>query len=220
MKSIYSAVFGASLLFSSVAIADVQLQLPGEVKVLVVNCVKEERVKQVTLEDGENQLVFRLITELGPTNDEDMYYSKVFVTRFNAAAGSYTMQIPPISRSNDIRKFNENPDIAIVDGKKSRINLEVAPLEKDGIQVFRNFEEEVRMFNQTESPAAFTCAQMDQEASTPAPSVQESKVQPSEESVKKDSTSDGSMETAEKMLNYWYDQADEETRKRFKESLK
>lgn len=213
------------MLISSSAMADVQIQLPREVKVLAVNCAEKSVVQKLTLPDGDNQIALRLITEFGKAGDEEMAYSDVFVVRFSADQGMYTLQIPKISRPYDITRFNTEPKISITDAANHQLTVNVAELTKEGYQLVRNYAEELEGFNRTDSPAAFACPAVS-ESSKKKTEVKSKEVKETpelavkEKKTAKQPTDSENVSTAETMLYYWYDQADEETKKRFKESIK
>ena len=136
-------------------------------------------------------------------DDAEMGYSEVFVIKFEANTQPLKMVIPNIKHSRDLDMLNNTADIQILDAAGQTISTEIAILEKEGVQILRNFEKEIHAFNETDSPAAVNSKPVT--ALNPAP----------EKQVTRTSEIDQS-NVAEKMLMYWYNQADEETRNKFK----
>ncbi|MFO7749694.1 MAG: DUF2057 domain-containing protein [Desulfobacteraceae bacterium] len=201
--------------------AGIRLELPKQMTAVAVNGEKSKVQGRLNLPDGINQVVVQFIGILGSNYDDDadIGYSDPFVVKFEARNQTLEMVIPHIKRSLDLEKFNRESDIRIVDSASRTVHSDIAKLEKDGIQLFRDFEKELEVFNKRESPAAVNISSAVSKAAVPA-----------ETSLAKVLSNTRSADTeqiefiplqpdknmAEKMLKYWYQQADETTRERFK----
>lgn len=224
MKLMHILVVG-SLLISSPAMADVSLRLPEGIKLVATNGKKAKIYRHTNLPDGINQIALQYEGEFGKDiNDSDMEYSHVFVVTFDAADAKLEMKSPNVRRKSHVENFNKNPNITIVDQHGTVIPTAIGKLEKEGFQLMRDYERELEEFNVSGSPAAVPPGTTSQAAS------QSKTVQPKSVKVKKPYTSTntvkempqqpqagGQPEIPEQMLKYWYEQADEETKERFKE---
>jgi uncharacterized protein YccT (UPF0319 family) len=212
--------------------AGVTLELAEDVTALVVNGKKARVEGDLSLPDGVNQIVVRYQGVLG--RGGDMAYSDVFVVRFEAEHQTLKMVIPRITRESALDRFNREADIKIVDASGNRLVVKTAKLKKDGFQLSRDYEAEVALFNQTDSPAAVSTAprstsqvnkkvpvsRKGAEEQQSAPQIfagaQVSEKDPAPSGAKAASEPSVNSDTAEEMLKYWYQQADQETRERFK----
>ena len=207
------------------ALAGVELELPKNITAVAVNGQNTKFEETVSLPDGVNQVVVQFQGELGRgqyDDDAEMGYSEVFVVKFTARNQSLKMVTPRIKSVLDLEAFNRDADIRILDNAGRSIDSQKAKLEIDGFQLFRNYENELKTFNQTDSPAAVSLYQPVSSSpvskgSESASTVVSAAVQPASGSKQTGSvTQKSSGDMAEKMLKYWYQQADEATRERFK----
>ncbi len=205
--------------------AGVELELPENMTAVAVNGENRKVEGRVRLPDGMNQVVVQFVGILGSRYDDDadMGYSDVFVVKFEGQNQALKMEIPRIKRSLDLEKFNRESDIRIVNAAGRTVACDIAKLEKEGFQVFRDFAKELEDFNQTDSPAAVNVSRSVSGEASPAkaeaatdevPSKRSSEQTKQSEPIPQQPGPEGSM--AEKMLKYWYQQADEATRERFK----
>lgn len=226
-----------SLCFVSSAFADVTLQLPTNLNIFALNGTNETIYTTARLPDGLNQIVVRYQGEFGRKDDEsEIEYSDVFVVKFEAVDEQLILEITQISGKRDIKKFNRDPQISILTKNGDPIEVHVAKLEKEGMQFRRDYEQELLLFNSTNSPAAVPPGEPEMlesklEAVKPVHTKEKSTSKISDNSKSSNSpdtvTNQQSVAAAgapdrqepipaEAMLKYWYQQADEETRERFK----
>lgn len=201
--------------------ADTTIEIPDKIKIMVLNGKKVKHHDTLSVSTGINQIVVQFQGEVGSSFDDDaeMGYSEVFVIKFEANTQPLKMVIPKIKHSRDLDRLNNTADIQILDAAGQTIPTEIAILEKDGMQIFRNFEKEIHAFNETDSQAAVN-------SGPPVSNIRTSPVTSSrpvtttqKPAPKKQVTSTSEINqsnVAEKMLMYWYNQADEETRNKFK----
>jgi len=212
----YGIIGGAVCLLctGSPAWADVTLQLPQNITILAENGKNTKMNKRASLPDGDNQIVVQFQGELSRKHedkDADFEYSDTFVIRFNALNQTLKMVTPRINRLLELEKWNKKPDIRILDSAGRELDIQIARLKKDGFQIFRNYETELEAFNKTDSPAAVDTLSSVSEDSVSPPAAQ---VSPKNQSQPQDKT-----DMAEDMLDYWYQQADEEAKARFKQRI-
>lgn len=187
---------------------NVTLQLPQNITIVAENGKNTNIDNSASLPDGDNQIVIQFQGELSRKHadeDADFEYSDIFVVRFNASNQPLQMVTPRIKRLPELEKWNKKPDIRLVDSAGRDLDVQIARLEKDGIQVFRNYETELEAFNKTDSPAALNTLSSLSRGSVPPPKHQ--------------SQPQGKSEMAEDMLEYWYQQADEQVKARFKQRI-
>lgn len=213
----YWIISGTSCLIcsGSPAWADVTLEIPKNIIIVAENGKNTNINKKASLPDGDNQIVVQFQGDLGSNyTDADFEHSDTFVVRFNASNQQLTMAIPRIKRLPELERWNKKPDIRILDSAKRDLDIQIARLEKDGIQVFRNYETELEAFNKTDSPAALDTEFSVSEDSVSSPAPGDAKVSP-----KHQSQPQGKTDMAEDMLEYWYQQADEKAKTRFKQRI-
>jgi uncharacterized protein YccT (UPF0319 family) len=224
----------SQLFLAATAWAEVNLQMPDDLKAVAVNGKEEGYFAKTRLQlpNGINQIAIRLQKEFGRSvDDTEMEYSDVFVIKFRAADESLRLYIPHIENKFDLERFNDNPDIRILNSSKTSTKTYVARLEKEGFLVMRNYEQELHVFNKSDSPAALkpnetqskTPDQNRENTSKSTPS--NTKTYTVHERPQQPTTGVGTpsppqtKNMSEKMLKYWYEQADEATREKFKESI-
>ncbi len=221
MKLLKSALLLGGLCLPTQTLADVTLDLPKGLDIVALNGKNARISKEAVLPNGINQLVVKFTGEFGSSrNNADLFSSDVFVVRFAAQNEKLRFQIPEMKNERHLRAFNKDPDIHIMRKDGGEITAQVAKLEKEGFVFLRDYEQELKEFNRSGSPAV---VRFNQDAMTSGERVN-SAISASEEmsitapARAKNRTDDASM--AGKMLRYWFEQADEETRREFLESVK
>lgn len=217
MKKIIFSLFLITIFFFTPALAAPVLQLPEQIKVILINGTKPANTQNIELNNERNQLVFRFEGELGHSfDDKERVYSDVFVVLFSAEGKTLKLNIPKIRNEIQLKKFNQDPDIKIVSQTNNDIPYAIDKLEKDGFQVFRDYQQELKDFNESSSSAAIHLDIKEDSAGHQGinKEIENSKKQ-------RQITSYNETETAptlaEEMLKYWYQQADKKTKERFKQ---
>lgn len=215
MKKIIFSLFLITIFFFTPALAAPILQLPEQIKVILINGTKPANTQNIELNNERNQLVFRFEGELGHSfDDKERVYSDVFVVLFSAEGKTLKLSIPTIRNEIQLKKFNQHPNINIVSQTNNDIPYAIDKLEKDGFQVFRDYQQELKDFNESSSSAAV-------HLDTKKDSAGHQGINKNIENSKKQRqiTSYNETETnptlAEEMLKYWYQQADKKTKERF-----
>jgi uncharacterized protein YccT (UPF0319 family) len=210
LKAIVAPSFLLALLFSAQALAEVTLALGPCVQAHVVN--GEEKMirseSSLTLTNGTQQLVVDCTAMLGRSNDDAFPETgEAFVLLFEAADTKLTLSAPHIQTRRQMTAFNRQKDFRLTNAAGTSVNYHVDVLEKEGFQVFRDYPGELEAFNRTSSPAAIRMqlpglADADTDTAGPSPKAGGQGAQ------------DQGM--VRQMLRYWYLQADEQTRKEWK----
>jgi uncharacterized protein len=200
--------------------ADTTLEIPDKIKIMVLNGKKVKYHDTLPVSTGINQIVVQFQGEVGSSFDDDaeIGYSEVFVIKFEANTLPLKMVIPKIKRSRDLDRLNNTANIKILDAGGQMIPTEIAILEKEGVQILRDFEKEIHAFNETDSPAAVNASPPVSKIKT-SPASSSKPITALKPAPKKQVTRTPEINqsnVAESMLMYWYNQADEETRNKFK----
>jgi len=184
----------------SPARAEVPLILPDNLKIVALNGENANLVENIQLPDGLKQIAVRLETEFGRTVDKmEMAYSDVFVMTFRASDNQLRLLPPVVHNTSQLKDFNRDPNLRLLDQNGKQVATRVAKLEKEGFQLMRNYQQELVVFNRSDSPAAIGISS-------------EQQTSPREQTIRSANQSG----LAEEMLKYWYQQADEASRERFK----
>lgn len=195
------AVCGVS--FSS--FANVSLTLPDSADLVLVNGSKAEGNGPLSLKDGDNQIAFRYETNYRENGDTHLFKSEVVIVTFDGTDANYTLNLPKIHSQYEARTFNKQPNVVITDKQKNNIAIKQDVLIKNGVQIGRDFQQEIAKYNLSNAPAALATA-----ISVSIPQVQQIAVEKS-----------GKVDQAyvTKMLNYWYKKADKATQEQFKSAI-
>ncbi|MCO4757333.1 MAG: DUF2057 domain-containing protein [Oceanospirillaceae bacterium] len=218
MKKTLCALFVSLLGFSSSVVADVQVQFEDGISVLALNGkeVTNESLFSgtdfVKLNDGLNQLVVQYTAELKKSADDfELETTDSFVLLFDVKNIALVLKAPLIRNEDDVDTFNRRGDWRLLDVRGVAQVVKVSSLKKDGFQLSRDYERELEEFNLTDAAAALPYERVEGlVAESPLPAVK------SQAGNNKQSQS-SELNMPEKMLRYWYNQADSETRKRFKQ---
>lgn len=213
MKWTKAIVGLAALTCANIAMAEVKLVFPDTVDIIVANeygvNMKSgglfSSTKSVTLPDGVNQIVFRFTPYFEQGNDRVKVPSEPIVAKFDAYDTELAFQLP---KYRDARQAEANIDTmewALVDEGGTSIQIVEDKLIKHGFQMSRDLQREIQDYNRQGNGVAVLAT------ATATTAAVDSAMKPGSES----GASDGS--TAEEMLHFWYEKADEETKARFKE---
>ena len=185
-------------------LADVNIDLPDSAELILVNGVKAEGNDTLALKNGQNQIAFRYEDGYRENGEYSLFKSDVVIMTFTGTDTHYSLTLPKLRSSLDGRKFNREPALTLTDNSGTPVTFEQGKLMKNGMQLGRNFEAEIAAYNQTSQPAAVAISTL--------PAVSLSTINKSA-NVANEAEGEN---VAESMLNYWYEQADEATRDRFK----
>lgn len=204
MKFKSSLVAIAALLSSGVTHAEITIEVPESIALLVVNAEKPNveggffsKTKTLTLPDGENQILFRYQPYFTQGSDRTIVESGPIVATFSAANAQLTFNMPSYRNAHDAKAQISDLTWQLTDSNGHALAVEQDKLIKEGMQIGRNFQLELAEYNRTSAPASL------QITSTIEPTINVSPTTSVES-------------TAEEMLHFWYNKADQETQDRFK----
>ena len=224
-RTIFSIAF--LLTMSGQAQAAVKLSIAEGIEVLAINGeLSTENAtfnaggsrEALLLDNGANQLLVQYGTEIQIAGDDPEYsVTDVFVLLFELTDSAATLKAPKIKRQRDLDKFNRAPRWQIAQQSAGAVPLQVAKLKKEGFQLNRDYQAELKEFNRGLSPAALPplAAAVDIKQQAVAAVTSKSKQARSLNQV-----SNGEAEMALDMLKYWYQKADQKTRSRFQQWIR
>ncbi|MGL5047229.1 MAG: YccT family protein [Shewanella sp.] len=193
------------------ATADVKLSLPKNAEVLMVNGKQAVKSDHLVLADGINQIAFRYAAQYRQQADSVHYLSDVLIVRFDASAQALTLTLPAINSATDAKKFDKAPKLTLLNAQAEAVSFSSDKLIKNGLQLGRDFEDEILQYNLSNHPASLNITM---QAST-APIATTVNERPSQTT----SASSPSQAEISQMLDYWYGKANEKTKTSFKTKI-
>ncbi|WP_330148405.1 DUF2057 domain-containing protein [Shewanella oncorhynchi] len=228
------------------ATADVHLNLPKNAEVLTVNGKPAVKSGDLVLADGTNQIAFRYAAQYRQQADSVHYLSDVLIVRFDASAQTLSLTLPAINSARDAKKFDESPKLTLLNAQDEAVVFTSDKLIKNGIQLGRDFEHEILQYNLSNHPASLnltmnTATTQPSDAITPvllasqpqirqtsaatstnliAPTVMSSAVAANNDKAQQitPATTPSQAEISQ-MLDYWYKQANDNTKASFKAKI-
>ncbi|NLS12060.1 DUF2057 family protein [Vibrio sp. SM6] len=206
-----------ALALSGFAAADVKINLPEGVDLLVVNDARAEVTgglfaseSSATLPNGSNQIVFRFEQFFSSKNDSESVISDAIIATFNATDTELDLVVPNFRTVKQAKANMADLDWQLVDTSGQVIAVTQDKLVKKGLQIGRDYVREAADYNRKGGIA--TLARL---AQPYAISPQANVIATTTEQTAP--TQSSAMDsTAEEMLHFWYNKADEATRARFK----
>lgn len=198
------------------ASADVTLVSAPGVDIVAVNGVSVEsgsffsNQSRIQLDNGQHQIVAEYVAEIEESADDyHLEKSDTFVLLFNAEDTSLSLAAPAINSRYDLQTFNQGQQWKLTRADGSSVELSIGKLEKEGFQLGRDYEKELKRFNHTDAKAALPLLAMETH------SFQSSGVP-----IKSYETGVTDQKMAGKMLQFWYERSDKNTRDKFKSWIK
>lgn len=205
------ATLAACLSFN--AFSEVRLELGEGINLLAVN---GEEVRfdsffadktSARLPEGTNQILVNYTAEVKPGDDSELEVTQPSVILFETTASKVSLNAPKIKSIRDVEMFEKNLNWALIDDKGNAIPYKANLLIKKGLQLSRDYEDELEDFNLSNANAA----------------LQKTKIISPTQTLnakgKKSPETKRNNNMAMEMLIYWYNQADEKTRRSFKELI-
>ncbi|HFQ4903409.1 DUF2057 domain-containing protein [Vibrio vulnificus] len=195
---------------SGLATAAVTLHVPDDVTLFVANGQKAKlsgslfaSSKTIELPNGENQIVFQYEPYFSQGNDRIGVESNVIIAKFSANDTDLNFELPKYRDHRIAEQEIKQMQWQLVDEQGAAVTKSEDKLVKSGMQIGRDYAREAADYNQTGGIAAIGTAV----------SVATIKTEPVAHVETKVKAGDN---TAEEMLHFWYDKADEATKARFK----
>ncbi|UEA17214.1 DUF2057 domain-containing protein [Pasteurella canis] len=210
MKFRFAALATAALLTSTASFAGV-VTSSSNIDFLAVDGQKPgksllKETRSFNISDTQtHQVVVRVSEIIRSGSDRTLFESDPIVVTFQGTADDIIISAPRLETERDANTFKKAPRITVKTVSGSEIATKQEYLKQEGFLPGVNLVENLSEYNSSNAPAAVAAL-----ASTTMPvaipgfgKAQKGKITVQGENV------------AEQMLQYWYQQADKETQKRF-----
>lgn len=193
--------------------AEVKLEVGEGINLLAVNGEEVESDSlfasktSARLPNGTNQILVNYTAEIKPGDDSELEVTKPSVILFKTDASELYLNAPKMKTVRDVENFEKSLNWNLRDQNGNPISFKAALLIKEGFQLSRDYEDELEEFNMSNANAALPKTRI----ISPAEVKHARKAQHSQVKENKNMAMD--------MLIYWYNQADEKTRRSFKELI-
>ncbi len=204
-----------SLMFVAPAFANVSLTLPKSAELLLVNGQEASSQPKIKLGNGDNQIVFRYQTKYRSHGQEKRFSSEAVILSFAAKDTDYNLTLPTLKSDNQADKFDLDPEVYLEDSEGNKLEIRTDTLRKEGIQLGRNYDDEILAYNQTNSVAAIKGLA----PTSMVISLTQRSTQAEKEAIVKATPALKDQINISEMLDFWYNQADEATQNEFKAKI-
>ncbi|MGS0692513.1 DUF2057 domain-containing protein [Shewanella sp. 30m-9] len=221
MNRYYAAACSSVLLLSSSALADVTLSMPSNSELVLVNGIETSGHETLKLDNGTNQIAFRYQGRYQQQGSQTQFQSDVIIIKFDETNAELSLTLPRIRSNSAADKFNQSPQISLEDANKQVINFEQGKLIKDGLQLGRDYKTEMAAYNLTQQSASLKLQAPPEatvQAVTPAIIAAQAS-SPTTATATATAAQPNNQINVGQMLDFWYRQADEATRKAFKKRI-
>lgn len=199
---------------SSQTFADVYLKLDDGIRLLAINGKKAvdtrwlDNKKNISFKDGANQILVEFSVEVKTSpNETDLESSGVYVIVFEGSSEYLRLLLPTIKNKRDFAQFKKDPEWVMLDASGVMKSILVDELTKEGFQLSRDYESELREYNTLKYPSENYFKKNNQTAIKTSSSINKSSVL-------------NSPNLPRKMLKYWYLNASLEVQTEFIEWTK
>lgn len=164
-KKFISAVGCIALLASQLVHAEVKIPVPDSINLLVVNSLKPEIKKgglfgtnTLILPDGESQVVFKFQPSVMENDTLRKVYSDIIVAKFTAQDDELKFVLPEYRDLNQARNEIDDFEWSLIGSNDQQVDVKKEALSASGVQLGRNFIEDVMDYNMRGGIAAVTTA--------------------------------------------------------------
>ena len=183
MKLKVAALTLLPLMVSSYALASVELKIPKNVDVLLVNGEKPNlsdgffsSKENLTLPNGENQILFTYKPYFDKGKDRTIVESNATIGTFTATDTKLEFVLPDYRNEQEGTRKIKDLQWSLKNTNGSTIKVKQDTLTKDGIQFGRNFQDEMTKYNNNGGRAAIAMSAKLSTQHTPNKSM---KIEPS-----------------------------------------
>jgi len=216
MKKIILPLLISSSFIPSMVLADIKISAAEGVSILAVNGKAIDQgtlfsdSPEITAENGRSQIVAEYTAEITQSADDyTLEKSDTFVISFTASDTTISVHAPEISSRYGLKAFNESGNWRLQNTDGKFIPFDFGKLDKEGFQLARDYEKELKAFNSSSAKAAMASLNNETHSFN-----QGTPVQPVSNGTHADQKMVG------QMLQFWYEQASTETRNKFKSWIK
>ncbi|MBB1364273.1 DUF2057 domain-containing protein [Shewanella sp. SR44-4] len=152
------------------------LQLPDRAETVLVNGKASQQQSSVKLDlsmpDNMQQIAFRYQARYRDNGSQNNFISDVVILRFQASEQNYQLTLPTINSASRANQFNDQPTITLTDNTGKSIVFTQDKLMKSGLQIGRDFAQEIAQYNGSGAIAAIASAKrINKKTATAAPVV-------------------------------------------------
>lgn len=216
MKFRLATVAMAAMLASTASLAGV-VTSSSNIDFLAIDGQKASKsllksTRSFTINDtNKHQVVVRVSEIVRSGSDRSLFESDPIVITFQGSQDDIQIVAPRLENDRDVKNFTENPKLVLKTSSGAEVDSKQDWLKQEGFLPGLNLVDNLAEYNASGSTAALSSlasAAMPVAVATVPGKVQKGKVTVQGENA------------AEQMLQYWYQQADKETQKRFLEWVK
>ena len=154
MKPLYTLV-ATSLLLGAVTVnADTTLSFQSEIQPLILNSVDAEDAlaessnNLLLIEEGSNQLLFKVGQLVSEDAKHRKYNSPAFIIRFEASDSPLKLSYPKLRTIADAKAFERSPSFNLVNDANRPVEFFIDKLTAGGLQNLRDYQSELAVYNQ------------------------------------------------------------------------
>ncbi|MDO6565084.1 DUF2057 domain-containing protein [Amphritea sp. 1_MG-2023] len=203
------------LLFSSSLMADNNFSTAADISLIAINGVEIEsdsffdNKQMFTLPNGKNQILVQFSTEVNTSGGLAFETTDAHVLVFNAVDKDIQLSAPDIKKLSEFRQFNLGNAWILKDSDGAAIEYLSEALIKDGFQMNRNYEQELKKLNAAGHAVSIT--ELIKYTGFASDSAMVKSSDYPDNKLRTDS-----INLPETLLRYWYLNADLDTRAKFK----
>lgn len=208
-------------LVSNSVLAQVQLTVPDNVQVMVIN-EEHSQYSQLGLKnqtkfelpDGESQILFRvaqIVREDGSTKSK--FKSGPILLSFVAQNQEVALQLPRFQTMSEAKAFEKAPSLSLA-SRGNKLDFRIDSLDT-GFNLMPDYVREVQDYNRKQGAAAVDFAFVTDSRYEKRSAAKLPQVAAQQQVVSTIAAADPSEQNAEKMLQFWFAQANSQEQKRF-----
>ncbi|WP_299811242.1 DUF2057 domain-containing protein [uncultured Shewanella sp.] len=214
-----SALSSALLLFATSAFADVTLSMPSNSELVLVNGVDASGKDTLSLKNGVNQVAFRYLARYQQQGSQTQFQSDIIVIKFDENDAQLALSMPRVRSNSAADKFNQSPQVTLEDQNNAAVAFELGMLIKQGLQLGRDYEAEMAAYNLTDQKASLNIQSATTNVTAAPVAVATASTSANTATNTTAKPEANNQVNVGQMLDFWYQQADEETRKAFKKRI-
>ncbi|OKP53190.1 hypothetical protein A8A12_07530 [Serratia marcescens] len=209
-----SGLVVAALLSISMPAAATTLKLSPDIDLLVVDGKKMtgsllKGADSLELDGGQHQLLFKVTKTLHSGQHAQTYVSLPLIATFNTQKISQVaIEIPRIENDRDAQRFDKTLNYLVVDKGGNALPFKQDVLHPDSVTFNADLEKVMTDYNRQNRPASVPTFVQTNAGNAPVSPQANSSLNAPTVTLKGENVS-------EQMLQYWFQQADKETQKRF-----
>ncbi len=162
-------LMGVLLGITSVSTTAATFEVPRNFEIMYVDLESTSKLGgdfKAELEPGKRQLVVRYNDRIGGGADADRFQSEPIILDITVAQDDeILLEAPHLFRKNDAAKFAESPEFTLIhkdSGEALNYDMHMLPTQP-GVQMFRDYKDEIRAFTQTYQAPSVTAKAADKE---------------------------------------------------------